>query len=205
VKERVVPESEGGAAAGVTAVAPEWMPAIDARLTRIGTSMLLIADVFFYAAFFFAFFYLRALNNNYSWLPAGTTHPTRAIGALIVVLAVATALLYLAAMRNVGTGRGLLWLALAAGILCIGLQVYEFRNLGFDPQQGGGYPSVFVGLKGSLTVQFAGALIWLTTHIAQAGLGGDLEIRPATAGYFGNFLLFLAGISLIAYLVLYFV
>ena len=109
------------------------------------------------------------------------------------------------AARNVTMPRGLLWAALVAGVLAIGVQVYEFGHLGFDPQQGGGYPSVFVGLKGSLLVQFAGALLWLLTHIAQARPAGDFLVRRASATLFSYFLLFLAGIGVIAYLVLYFV
>jgi heme/copper-type cytochrome/quinol oxidase subunit 3 len=184
---------------------PEWAPAVDARVTRVGMWMFVGADAFFFAAFFFAFFYLRSMNNNYSWLPAGTTHPTRAIGALIEVLAVLVALLFMAAMRSASISRTLLWLALAAGILFLGTQVYEFRNLGFDPQQGGGYPSVFVGLKGVLMVQTAGALLWLGTLIAQSSPAGDMVLRRATAASFSNFLWFLAGVGLLAYIVLYFV
>ncbi len=183
----------------------EWDPAVDARVTRAGMRMFVGADAFFFAAFFFAFFYLRSMNNNYSWLPAGTTHPTRGIGALIEVLAILVALLFMAAMRNVSMSRTMLWLALAAGILYLGAQVYEFQNLGFDPQQGGGYPSVFVGLKGVLMIQTAGALFWLGTLIAQSGASGDMVLRRATAASFSMFLWFLAGIGLIAYLVLYFV
>jgi heme/copper-type cytochrome/quinol oxidase subunit 3 len=189
----------------IDAVLPEWAPTVDARVTSTATWIFVVADVFFFAAFFFAFFYLRAMNNNYSWLPAGTTHPTRGFGALIVALAIVTSLLYYAAMRNVATARRWLWLALVAGILAIGVQIYEFRNLGFDPQQGGGYPSVFVGLKGSLMVQFAGALLWTLTHLVQARPAGDLVLRAATAASFANFLFFLAAVNLIAYLVLYFV
>ncbi len=184
---------------------PEWAPAVDARVTRMGMRMFVGADAFFFAAFFFAFFYLRAMNNNYSWLPAGTTHPTRGIGALIVALAILIAVFHMAAMRSVSMSRTMLWLALASGVLFIGAQVYEFQNLGFDPQQGGGFPSVFVGLKGVTMVQTAGALIWLGTHIAQSGPEGDMVLRRATASSFSNFLWFLAGVGLLAYLVLYFV
>jgi heme/copper-type cytochrome/quinol oxidase subunit 3 len=193
----------------VVVTAPEWEAAVDARLTRVGMRLFVGADVFFFAAFFFAFFYLRALNNDYSWLPAGTTHPTRAIGALIVVLLVACAGLYLLGARSAGTSpamaRLLFWLALLAGVLFVALQLYEFRHLGFDPKIGGGYPSVFVGLKGGMLIQVVGSLIWLATHIAQAKPAGDTNVRPESAARFGNFLLFLAGISLIAYLTLYFV
>ncbi len=189
--------------------APEWAPDVDARLARVGTRIWIVADVFLFAAWFFAFFYLRALNNNYSWLPAGTTHPTRAIGAIIVALVVISAGLYWAGARSVAaqpaTARMMFWLALVSGILCFAVQIYEFRNLGFDPQLGGGYPSVFVGLKGVWLFQLVAALFWLATHIAQARPNGDATIRPASAATFGNFMVFLAAIGLVSYLVLYFV
>jgi heme/copper-type cytochrome/quinol oxidase subunit 3 len=188
---------------------PEWEPEVDARLARVGTWIWIGADVFFFAAWFFAFFYLRALNNNYDWLPAGTTHPTRAIGALIVLLAIVSAGLYWTGARTVvaqrATARLLFWLALIAGILCFGTQIYEFRNLGFDPQMGGGYPSVFVGLKGVWLFQLTGAMFWLAAQIAQARPLGDVTIRPRSAVIFGNFMAFLAAVALVAYLVLYFV
>lgn len=188
---------------------PEWEPEVDARLARVGTRIWIVADVFFFAAWFFAFFYLRALNNNYDWLPPGTTHPTRAIGAIIVLLAIASAGLYWAGARTVisqrATARLLFWLALIAGILCFGVQIYEYRNLGFDPQQGGGYPSVFVGLKGVWLFQLTAAMLWLATQIAQTRPLGDTTIRPRSAVIFGNFMVFLAAIALVSYLVLYFV
>src|SRR6202035_4633030 len=85
----------------LTARSPEWEPEVDARLARVGTRIFVVADVFFFAAWFFAFFYLRALNNNNYWLPPGTTHPTRAIGAAIAALAVIAAVLCWAGMRVV--------------------------------------------------------------------------------------------------------
>jgi heme/copper-type cytochrome/quinol oxidase subunit 3 len=208
MSQRVGPEQSRGLP-NLVAPAPEWAPEVDGRLTRVGMRIFVGADVFCFAAFFFAFFYLRAMNNDYAWLPEGTTHPTRAIGALIVLLLVVCAAFYVFGARSVAkapvTARVLFWLALAAGVLCCAVQLYEFRNLGFDPQLGGGYPSVFVGLKGVLMVQLVGALLWLSTHIAQAVPTGDSTARPASAVQFGNFLIFLAGVSLVAYLVLYFV
>jgi hypothetical protein len=54
-------------------------------------------------------------------------------------------------------------------------------------------------------VQTAGALIWLGTQIAQSSAAGDMLIRRTTAATFSSFLWFLAGVGLLAYLVLYFV
>jgi heme/copper-type cytochrome/quinol oxidase subunit 3 len=188
---------------------PEWTSEIDARLVRVGMWLWIGADVLFFVAWFFAFFYLRALNNHSDFHTIWIVHPRRYIGGIIVLLIAIAAGLYWVGSRAVANrranGNALLWLALAAGILCVGFQVYEFKHLGFDPTLGGGYPSVFVGLKGAWFVQLVAAVLWLATHIAQARPGGDVTIRPAAAATFGYFLAFLAGISLIAYLVLYFV
>jgi len=207
MSERIAPEKPG--MPGLVVAAPEWATEVDARVARVGMRIFLGADVFFFAAFLFAFFYLRGMNNNYAWLPAGTTHPTRAIGALIVLLLVLCAACYVLGARTVAktpaASRFLFWLALASGVLCCVVQLYEFRNLGFDPQLGGGYPSLFVGLKGVLMAQVVGSLLWLGSHIAQAKPTGDSVARPASAVLFGNFLIFLSGVSVVAYLVLYFV
>ena len=134
---------------------PEWAPEVDARLARVGTRIWIVADVFFFAAWFFAFFYLRALNNDYDWLPPGTTHPTRAIGAIIVLVVIlGCARLGWGACHRVTTiDRAVLfWLALAAGIGCFGVQIYEFRNLGFDPQTGRRLPQRLRRAQGRLAV-----------------------------------------------------
>jgi heme/copper-type cytochrome/quinol oxidase subunit 3 len=186
----------------------EWAPEVDARVVRIGTWMWIGADALFFVAWFFAFFYLRALDNNHDFHTHWILHPRRYIGGIIFLLIAAVAGLYWLGSRALANrrsnGRTFLWLALAAGILCIGFQVYEFGHLGFDPQLGGGYPSVFVGLKGAWLIQVVGAVLWLATHVAQARPGGDFTVRAASAASFGYFLAFLAAINLIAYLVLYF-
>jgi heme/copper-type cytochrome/quinol oxidase subunit 3 len=208
----VEPAKPGFMATGMPSLvtrSPEWAPEVDARLARVGTWIWIGADVLFFVAWFFAYFYLRDLNNDNDWMGPGIIPPHRGIGAAIVLLAVMSAALYWVGASTVITRgrakRTLLWLALVAGILCFVVQIYEFRNLGFDPQLGGGYPSVFVGLKGAWLIQLAGAMIWMTSHIAQARPGKDVTVRPESALTFGYFLAFLAGICLISYLVLYFV
>jgi heme/copper-type cytochrome/quinol oxidase subunit 3 len=161
-----------------------------------------------FVAFFFAYFYLRSLNNGNDWMPAWVVHPRRYIGGIMVLLLVAGAALVWLGSRSVaktpGSARRLLWLALLAGLLYIGFQVYEFKHLGFDPQLGGGYVSVFVGLKGVLFAEVVVAMVWLATLIAQAKPTGDATARPASAAAFGNFMVMLAAVGAIAYLVLYF-
>jgi heme/copper-type cytochrome/quinol oxidase subunit 3 len=162
-----------------------------------------------FVAFFFAFFYLRALNNGNDWMPAWVVHPNRRIAGLMVLLLIASAaavwLGARSAAKTPGSARRLFWLALLAAVLYIALQIYEFKNLGFDPQFGGGYVSVFVGLKSVLMAEVVVAMIWLGTHIAQATPIGDTTARPASAAAFGNFMVMLAGVGVVAYLVLYFI
>jgi heme/copper-type cytochrome/quinol oxidase subunit 3 len=187
--------------------APEWAPEVDARITRIGMRIFIGADALLFVAFLFAFFYLKALNNHHAWVSVWVVHPRRYIGAIIVVLLVAAAgLVFLGArsvVRTPATARLFFWLALLAGAVCIGVQIYEFRNLGFGPDSGS-YPSVFIGIQSMLMVQLAGAMIWLGTHIHQANPTGDSVARPASAVAFGNFMIFLAAVGVVAYLVLYF-
>ena len=192
----------------LVAAAPEWSVDVDARVSSTGMWIFIGANAMLFVAFFFAFFYLRALNNGNDWMPAWVVHPRRYIGGIIVLPLVASAALVVLGARAAGksssTARMFLWLALVAGVLCCGFQVYEFKHLGFDPQFGGGYVSVFVGLKAVLMAEVVVAMIWLGTHIAQATPIGDTTARPASAAAFGNFLVMLAGVGVVAYLVLYF-
>jgi heme/copper-type cytochrome/quinol oxidase subunit 3 len=192
----------------LVASAPEWTPEVDARVSSVGMWIFIGANAMFFVAFFFAYFYLRALNNGNDWMPPWVVHPRRYIGGIIVLSLVASAALVVlgarAAAKAPSTARMFFWLALLAGVLCFGFQVYEFKHLGFDPQLGGGYVSVFVGMKAALIAEVVVAMIWLGTHIAQATPIGDTTARPASAAAFGNFMVMLAGVGVVAYLVLYF-
>jgi heme/copper-type cytochrome/quinol oxidase subunit 3 len=188
---------------------PEWTPDVDARISSVGMWIFMGANAMLFVAFFFAFFYLRSLNNGNDWMPAWVVHPNRRIAGIMVLLLVAGAALVWLGSRSVvktpGSARRLFWLALLAGVLYIGFQIYEFKHLGFDPQLGGGYVSVFVGLKAVLMAEVVVAMIWLGTLIAQATPIGDTTARPASAAAFGNFMVMLAGVGVVAYLVLYFI
>ncbi|HEY5035359.1 MAG TPA: hypothetical protein VIJ30_09595 [Candidatus Dormibacteraeota bacterium] len=201
------PQSRG--LPNLVASAPEWTPDIDARVSSVGMWIFMGANAMLFVAFFFAFFYLRALNNGNDWMPAWVVHPNRRIAGIMVLLLIAAAGLVVVGARSVGktpaTARMLFWLALLAGVLYCGFQVYEFKHLGFDPQFGGGYVSVFVGLKSVLMAEVVVSMIWLGTHIAQATPIGDTTARPASAAAFGNFMVMLAGVGVVAYLVLYFI
>ncbi len=174
-------------------------------MVSVGVWLFLAADVFFFAGWWFAFFYLRALNNNNAWIIQGLTRPNRAYGLVVLLLAVASAVIFVVVTR--GTPRTILARVLGPAALILGaaaviFQGYEMWHLGFGLTQGG-YPSVFSGLTGSWLIQLLFAVGWLTTVAAQAGPAGDTVIRPESAAAFGRILLFLAGVGVINFLLLY--
>jgi len=182
--------------------------ALDARVVSVGVWLFLAADAFFFAAWYFAFFYLRALNNNQAWIIKELTRPNRGYGAVVMLLVVLGATCYYAASRSAGK-RSLTWAVLAPVALVLGLaaclfQGYEMWHLGFGLTQGG-YPSVFSGLTGSWTIHVAGAMLWLGGIVAQSRSGGDTWVRPDSAASFSWILLFLAAMGIISFILLYLV
>ena len=167
---------------------------VSERNLAIATRLGAAAQAFFFVAFLFAFFYLRALNTDGRW-NEHHVHPSRAYGVAILVCVLASiAASGLAAWSlrapnaarwRAGSGAALL-LALAA----IGLQCAQYANLGFGPGDGS-FPSVFVGWTGLLAVNVLAVVYWLTTLLAETlrPLGRSLElVRPsaeALALYWG--------------------
>ena len=188
-------------------VIPEAEVALDARLVGIGVWLFLAADLFFFAGWWFSFFYLRALNNNQSWMAKGVSVPNKAYGLVVLLLAVLSALTFWGATR-VGV-RSMLSGLLAPVSLVLGLaaclfQGYEMWHLGFGLTQGA-YPSVFAGLTGAWLIQLLFAVGWLATVVAQLGPARDTVLRPHSAASFSWILLYLAAVGVINYILLYLV
>jgi heme/copper-type cytochrome/quinol oxidase subunit 3 len=180
---------------------------LDARLVATGTWLLLAAEIFFFVAWWFAFFYLRALNNDQAWKAQGAGPPSKGYGAVVLALALLTAATYWLGSRQ--PSRALLFrlltpVALVFGVATCLFQGYEMWHLGFGLTDGG-YPSVFAGLAGSWVVQFALATAWLGSIVMQVGPAGDTIVRRRPAGSFAWVLVFLAAIAVIDYILLYLV
>ena len=60
------------------------------RNLSIGARVIAGTTIMFFAAFVFAYFYLRSLNNSHLWRPAGVDPPQR-YGVAVVLLFVASA------------------------------------------------------------------------------------------------------------------
>jgi heme/copper-type cytochrome/quinol oxidase subunit 3 len=187
------------------ALQPELLP----RNLRIGSRIWAAGLAFFFIAFLFAFFYLRALNSNGVWRgwPGHKPEPSLAFGVVILICVVASAAI------SVGSNRvapELAPLALPASALlllaAVGLQAAQFSSLGFGPTDGG-YASVFVGWTGLLALVLLGMVYWLATA-AQDVRRADEPIpgfAVAAVDAVSFVLLVLAGAELAAFILLYIV
>jgi heme/copper-type cytochrome/quinol oxidase subunit 3 len=127
------------------------------------------ATAFFFAAFVFAYFYLKSLDENHGWkvLHVGSKHVNPSGGLGVVIMAVyllSGILLYLGSRRpadEISTGIAAIVLAFAGFVL----QFVEYSHLDFGPTSGG-YASVFFGWTGTYAVGALWAMYWMETTVA---------------------------------------
>ena len=144
--------------------------------------MIAGTTILFFAAFVFAYFYLRSLNNSDLWRPAGVDPPQR-YGLAIVLLFVTSASLFAYASWAAREKRG--WLPAAGAALALGLagcvvQVFEYANLHFSPTDGG-YASVFIGWTTLFVVFVLLTMYWVEILFAEGvrNRGAEEAIVPA--------------------------
>jgi heme/copper-type cytochrome/quinol oxidase subunit 3 len=183
---------------------------ISERNLAIATRLIAAGQAFFFVAFLFAFFYLRALNTGGRW-NLHHLQPSRAYGiAILLCVAASVASVWLAAWSTRGRNVTLWRAGASAGLLfalaAVGLQCAQFANLGFGPGDGS-FASVFVGWTGLLAVNFLGVVYWLTSLFAETfrAAGRPLELMRAPAEALGVYWGVLGLIEVTAFILLYFV
>ncbi len=185
-------------------------PAIFLRNLRVGSRIWAASIAFFFIAFLFAFFYLRALNSNGLWRGWPHTHkphPSLAFGVVILICVLACAAIARAAVV-LAPEMWRLAILVSAGfaLAAVGLQAAQFSSLGFGTTDGG-YASVFVGWTGLFTLFLFGTIYWLV--IVLGDLRRRAEVMPgihAAAVEAVSFVLgVLALVQLAAFILLYIV
>ena len=166
---------------------PVERPTLEARIATIGAYLLSAGTVFFFVAFLFAFFYLRALNSNNWWAgPNGkqVSVPTGSGIAILVCVLVSVVLMRLALHDLRGSRRGSWWpLGLAAlllGLAAVAIQCWQYTDLAFGTEEGG-YASVYLGWTGAFTLFAFGAMIWLEMLLATARRASTPPITEETS------------------------
>jgi heme/copper-type cytochrome/quinol oxidase subunit 3 len=195
-----------------TVAIPVEPPDVEARVITAGSYLAAAATAFFFVAFLFAFFYLRALDNNGLWgggKPGHHVHAARTAGIVILVCVLASVglvRLALAEIRGRTRSSWLLtgWAALALGLAAVGVQCWQYTALGFGPGDGG-YASVYLGWTGFFTIFALGAMLWLEALLASAQRGAAVA-RGRLAADVGAFSLvwtMLGIVELSAFLLLF--
>ena len=190
------------------AVEPVESAELLARNLWVGARLWAAAQGFFFVAFLFAFFYLRALNSNGGWrsLPKQTVaDPSNAFGiAILVCVVVSAGLLKLPGITSGTSWRFVGLVSLVLGLAAVALQVAEYTSLGFGPTDGG-YASVFVGWTGLYALTVLGTMYWMTTVIAGSFRrpAAQTVLQAAEAEAVAFVWVVLAVVEVVAFILLY--
>jgi heme/copper-type cytochrome/quinol oxidase subunit 3 len=185
-------------------------PEVFARNMAVGARIVAGGFAFFFVAFLFAFFYLRALDSNGKW-NQHHLKPGQGWGVPILICVLASVLVYALAAWSLQRGEGRLWrlgagAALLLGLSAVVIQAVEYTQLSFGPGDGG-FASVFFGWTGLYAVFVLGMMYWLETQLAQTIREGEPAlplVRPSAEALRLNWAV-LGAVGLIAYILLYLV
>jgi heme/copper-type cytochrome/quinol oxidase subunit 3 len=161
---------------------PAEPPELQARLVSVGSYLFSAATTFFFVAFLFAFFYLRALNSHGLWGGPKPGHhvpvPTGSGVAILVCVLVSVALVWVARRELEGGNKTWWTLAGAAfllGLAAVAIQCWQYTDLGFGTEDGG-FASVYLGWTAFFAVFALGAMLWLETILATARRSGTRPV-----------------------------
>lgn len=192
---------------------PTEHPDVEARIVSIGSYLAAAALAFFFIAFLFAFFYLRALNTNGLWgggKPGHHVHPALTVGIIVLVCvlgSVACVRLSLAGVRaQKSYARNVAIAALVLGLVAVAVQCWQYTNLAFGPGDGG-YASVYLGWTGFFTIFAFVVLVWLEILLASSQSDTDLRRGrfEADAASFSIVWTMLGVVEIAAFILLYIV
>jgi heme/copper-type cytochrome/quinol oxidase subunit 3 len=207
-------------------------PELLARNLVSAGHLLASATAFFFLAFVFAYFYLRSLDNNGMWKPKGVDASIGWGTAVTACIVVSAALVRLGLADHRALRRSA-WrikggAALVIGLAALVLQVVAWTQQGFGPVDGG-FASVYFGWTAFLFLFVLCTIYWLETtlatslryaRVAVAGTprpgeaSGDpyrtesdirdpLSLVRAELVALSFYWLFLAGIAVLTWIILY--
>lgn len=152
---------------------------------------------FLEASLIFSYFYLRSSNNGLLWRPNHVTAPT-SLGWAIYTLTLLMGLMAFTGQARLRKGsvfdwQVAGWVGVAAGIVAIMLQIWEFTSVPFNPGSSG-YASTFIGYAVLNIVTLVIVTYWLETVVARSyrlrtELGGvkpELSMHPSAQSFRAN-------------------
>jgi heme/copper-type cytochrome/quinol oxidase subunit 3 len=137
-----------------------------------GSRLAIGGLVFLFAAFAFAYFYLRSLNSAGRWANTGYHAPSMLLGTIIMLAVLTSAGVHAYGLSRIKAGYKKVWqvcglVALVLGLGAIATQIVELIYLPFPPGSSG-FASVFTGFYPVFVVVLLSAMIWLEILLAGA-------------------------------------
>lgn len=137
-----------------------------------GVRLAIGSLTFLFGAFAFSYFYLRSIDSEGRWKGSGFHHPNGWMGAIIMLMILASAGAHYYGLQRIKAGHKRTWqfsglLALGLGLGAVAAQICELVFLPFPPGSSG-YSSVFTGFYPVFIVILLSAMIWLETLLARA-------------------------------------
>jgi hypothetical protein len=133
------------------------------------------ATTFFFAAFVFAYVYLRSLDVNHGWIIGKNVSPSGGLGLAVMGLILLSAVLwrigYMRPADAISTGT----VAIVLAIIAVVLQFVEYTTLGFGPASGG-YASVFIGWTITYILAAICGIYWIETQVATLWRASKREV-----------------------------
>jgi heme/copper-type cytochrome/quinol oxidase subunit 3 len=167
-------------------VVEEEPPELLGRNLVSASYLLAGSTAFFFVAFLFAYFFLRALDNNGMWKPSGVDASIGWGTAVVACYALSAVLVRLgltdhrALRRSEWRIKGLA--ALLVGFVGLVLQVVGWTQQSFGPADGG-FASVYFGWTSFLFLFVLGTLIWLEMTLAMSLRYSRAEGREPAPGH----------------------
>ncbi len=142
----------------------------------LGMVLFVASEAMFFAAFFAAYFTIRA--NAKTWPPPGIPHLKIDIASILTVILVASSVvvqLSLRAIRDGNRRRATVFLGstIALGAVFLLLQLYDYSQLGFGVKDGT-FGTLFYVMTGIHMAHVFGGVVFLSLVFSQA-LRGQLS------------------------------
>ena len=142
----------------------------------LGMVLFVASEAMFFAAFFGGYFTIRA--NAPAWPPPDVPHLKIDIATILTVVLVASSVAVQLSLRATRAGRrrpALWWLGatIALGVVFLGLQLYDYSQLGFGLKDGV-FGTLFYVMTGIHMAHVFGGVVFLGLVLGQAR-GGSLS------------------------------
>jgi cytochrome c oxidase subunit 3 len=139
----------------------------------IGMVLFVASEAMFFAAFFGGYFTIKA--NAPVWPPEHIPHLKIDIATILTVVLIASSVAVQMAVRSTRRGsreRAVIWLGvtIALGIGFLGLQLYDYSQLGFGLKDGE-FGTLFYVMTGIHMAHVVGGVVFLALVLAQAVRG----------------------------------